>query len=563
MPAPIFTVRIPDDVGFTDQLMQLALLYRVGTAAGMAFRMTPLASSRSAPGFWKRFDLGAILPSASPAELALPRQVIDLSPERLLRAGVRDGAGLVELVRAQLPAPGTLAELRLQGESRTLLTRIVGADPVRFEGGLGRQLQALFAPPPAAARRRPSPELRLLAHVRCGDAADIALFPQTGYLAWHRVIARTGEVRQSPFLGLRILIEALRAHLGTRPLRCEVFSDGYARTLELIGEVEGQADGPTPAEAALLRVAVGVHQHAAEALMQGAGIRAVIGEDLDALCALLWEAQQADLIVITGNQRMLPKFLALLGPRECPPALLLLEADGDQARFMRTAGLTEAHAALITLSPHGDPLAPLFAYLRDGGLGGERARVAALAAEAGIGAYCIPELAQRAGDLEAWGRPEDAAALYDWLAVLTDLGPEALAGLARCRDPQAAAPATEDGEERSRAAAQRARGQVVAQLSALLSLGRLQRAREVMRAARERWGAWDALEQCQRRLETLDTITHGRWLLSPEQARPLGAEPDPPSPPEPQRGLVASILRLMGKRRPPQPMAPDAQSSKS
>ena len=215
-----------------------------------------------------------------------------------------------------------------------------------------------------------------MAHLRCGDAADIALFPQTGYLAWHRVIARTGEVRQSPFLGLRILIEALRGHIGPRPLRCEVFSDGYARTLELIGEVEGKADGLTPAEAALLRLAVGVHQHTAEVLMQGRGIRAVIGEDLGSLCALLWEAQEADLIVVTGNQRMLAKFLALLGPREHSPAMLLLEADGDQARFVRAAGLTEAHAALITLSPHGDPLAPLFAYLRDGRRLGDRPRVA-------------------------------------------------------------------------------------------------------------------------------------------------------------------------------------------
>ena len=80
-----------------------------------------------------------------------------------------------------------------------------------------------------------------------------------------------------------------------------------------------------------------------------------------------------------------------------------------------------------------------------------------------------------------------------------------------------------------------------------------------MHVARERWGEWDALAHCQRRLETLDTIAKGERARSPDQAGPARAEPDPPPPPTPQRGLVASMLRLMGKRRPPQPMDPDAR----
>ncbi len=332
MSETIFTAWIPDDVGFTDQLMQLALLYRVGTAAGMAFRMTPLASSRTPPGFWQRFDPGRILPTASPADLALPRR-----PHRPLARAVagrgrvrRSGAGGPG-AHAQLPPPGTLGELRLQGESRGLLTRITGADAVRFEGGLGQQLRALFAPPPAAARRRPSPELRLLAHLRCGDAADIALFPQTGYLAWHRVIARTGEVR-----GGRVPRPAhpdrgpARAHRAAPPaLR------GLQRRLRPHPGVDrrGGRQGRRPHPCRSRPVTPRRRRPPAHRRGPHAGqSTAVIGEDLGSLCALLWEAQEADLIVVTGNQRMLAKFLALLGPREHSPAMLLLEADGDQAR---------------------------------------------------------------------------------------------------------------------------------------------------------------------------------------------------------------------------------------
>ncbi len=129
MTAPLFTVSIPDDVGFTDQLMQLALLYRVGAAAGMNFRLLPLASRRSPPGFWERFDPGRVFTRATGEERGLPRHRIDLSAERLLREGVTGGADLVALVKAQLPGPETVAVLKLEGESRPILARAIAADP--------------------------------------------------------------------------------------------------------------------------------------------------------------------------------------------------------------------------------------------------------------------------------------------------------------------------------------------------------------------------------------------------------------------------------------------------
>jgi len=496
----IFTISISDHVGFTDQLMQLALFYRIGTAAGLSFRLIPFGSSRSPHGFWDVFDLRKVFDVASERERNMPVQAIELSPERLQREKVSTGADLVKLVQLQLGDKGKRIQFSLRQANRALLVKLLALNETTFKDDLEARLQAVFA---SREDRSASGALRMVSHIRCGDAADIAVLPNIAYIAWGSRMSMAPEVRQNPFIGARITVEAVRQALAPRQVDCAFYTDGYERTKELLISQENAVRAFTPGEAALISVAIAVHDRVAQAMMTGDGITFSSGETLESLVKLLHAVQQADLITITGNQRMLPKFLAVLGARNVRPAVLLLEKSSAQARFVRGAGLTEAHAVLITLSSHGNALAPLFAYLRHGSNSSSLEKVARIAAGHRAGLFCIPEIEEVALRLEQQGAMPEALALYDWLTELTDGSRESYAGKARCAQAAGAETIATDAQAQCHQSSLRAIGQYASQASSLILLGRFELASSVIAEARSIFGSWPSWIAYESQLDAL------------------------------------------------------------
>ncbi len=180
------------------------------------------------------------------------------------------------------------------------------------------------------------------------------------------------------------------------------------------------------------------------------------------------------------------------------------ETEAEQVGYVRSTGLTEEHATLIGLSPHGNPVAPVLAYLSHGtGPDHPWAQGLELARRHGAGSHCIPEIERLAARLEDAGADSEAHALYDWLSVLTDGQPTALAGMGRC----AASDAERDAAAQMAAqAAERVRRQTLQGVDSLLSLGRLKRASDALAEIRTRLGNGNDIARRERRLDTLRRI---------------------------------------------------------
>jgi len=421
----LFTVVPNANAGFTDQLTTLAWVYDLGTRCGFQFRLTPFTAARSGSDFWSRYDLGRAFPPLSPEESALPRTRVELAGARARDRGVRTPEDLVALVREQMPADARLVVFDISEREVFLRSIVWDESPgmLTFQAGLRR----VFAP------RHPwSPErgLRVLFHLRCGDTADVPLIGPVNYRAWGDKVRLARPSLATPFVGARLAMDVVRDCVGPSAAEFRVFSDGYERTVRGAMLSAGPGGTITAGLAKLIDRAAGLHAEAARSLMAGADVTFSMGESAESIEGLIDAAQDADLVVFTAAQRMIPKLLAALGDRDRRPGLLLL--DPLHHRPVRQVRLHERQARLITISIHGDPLAPLRAFLAAAADSTPLRTIEPLAERAGAGAFCIPELEPLAAALEAEGSAAEARAVYEWLTILTDGSPGSLAGAARC-----------------------------------------------------------------------------------------------------------------------------------
>jgi len=423
----LFTVQPSPRAGFTDQLTTLSLVYDIGTRCEYEFRLTPFATPRSGQGVEERYDLTRTFPVFSAEEANLPTVRVELSGASARNRGVRTPWDLVALVKEQVPADARVVVFDVV-DRESLLRDIAWDAPPRmtsFHAGLGEAL--------APRHRWPSTGgLRTLVHLRCGDTADIPLIGRLNYRVRGGFIAIAQPSLPTPFLGARLAMDVVRERSGAARAEFRVFSDGYERTNRMTARSSGPGGTITPGLAKLLNKAIDLHAEAARGMIVGDDVTFSMDESLDSLGDLIDAAQEADLIIVTSAQRMIPKLLAALGPRDRLPGLLLL--DPYMHHSMRRVRLDERHARLITLSAHGDALAPLRAFLDAAADPAGVRSVEPLAATLNAGTFCIPELEPVAVELETQGRHADARAVYEWLTVLTDGSPAALAGVSRCAE---------------------------------------------------------------------------------------------------------------------------------
>ncbi len=424
--AKLFTVVVEEGCGFTDQLTKLATVHEIGTRCGYEFRLTPPGGKRSDPGFWQHYDLSRVFPVLTPQEGTLESVTIDFPLERIRATGIDDLSALLRYVTARVPENVRLVVLDSRHTTRLREQLPLDSSPGResFKAGI----RQVFAPKTVWS---PSRGLRILVHLRCGDVTDIPLVGPVSYRAWDRGVSIARPFWPTPFLGARLVVDTVRADTAPAPVDFRVFSDGYARTRRLVSRSADIGGSATRATRDILLRAIDIHEEAAGNLFRGADMSFSMGESFDSLERLIDSAQQADLIVITHAQRMIPKFLAALGSRGAGPGVLLLERSARGAKYITTIGMDESVARLITLSPHGDPLAPLRVFLAERATSAIPETVRMAAEQTGAGLYCVPDVESLAARLEHEGHPELAFGVYRRLSLLTDGSPASFSGLAR------------------------------------------------------------------------------------------------------------------------------------
>lgn len=421
----LFTVLPHSHAGFTDQLTTLALAHDVGTRCGYEFRLTPFTSLRSDHDFWSRYDLSGSFPVLSTDELTLPRARVELSASRARHRGVRTPQDLVAMVREQVPVGTRMVVIEFT-EREHLLKSIAWDDSpgmVSFHAALRK----VFAVRQAWTSKR---GLRVLLHLRCGDTADVPLIGPVNYRVWGDHVQVARPALATPFLGARLVMDVVRDSLGPAGAEFRVCTDGYGRAARSAVRSAEPGGTITRGLATLMERAIILHEEAARAVIAGDDVTFNMGEGAESIEGLIDAAQQSDLIVVNAAQRLIPKLLAALGDLDRRPGLLVL--DPWRHRTVRQVRLSERHARLINLSSHGDPLAPLRAFLAALADPMPVQTIEAVTEGTGAGVFCIPELESLAAQLESEGNDARARTLYEWVAVLSDGSPRSLAGTARC-----------------------------------------------------------------------------------------------------------------------------------
>ena len=426
----LFTVQVTENVGFTDKLTTLASLHDIGVRCGYEFRLKPFGGDRSGGGFWSHYDMARMFPVLSPEEAGLPTARVDLSREQVQAAGVGSLSDLRSFIVAQVPSGTGLVVFRGDGV-RFLLGKFAWDRSVAMETFHAR-MRELFRPTYSWPG---SQGLRVLLHIRCGDVTDIPLVGPISYRTWDGTTSIARPFWPTPFHGARLVIDTVRALSAPAPVQFRVHTDGYARTRNRVSAAAGHGGTITHRTRDVLLRSIDIHEETAGHLLRAPDVAFSSGESFDSLRQLIDEVQQADLIVVTHAQRMIPKFLALLGPRETVPGMLLLDRSPRQVVAKRAVRMDESVATLITLSGHGDPLSPLRVFLAGSAVPRFPRDVASLVDAEDVGPYCVPEVESLAAKLEAKGFAVEAGAIHRWLAALTDDGPASLAGIARCLPP--------------------------------------------------------------------------------------------------------------------------------
>jgi hypothetical protein len=421
----LFTVVPKANAGFTDQLTTLALAYDIGTRCGCEFRLTPFTTLRSGHEFWSRYDLSRRFPVLSAEESMLPQARVELTGARARACDARTPQDLVAMVADQMPAGTRMVVIEVT--ERDFVQKLMRWDESPGMLSFRAELRKVFAPRHAWA---PARGLRVLLHLRCGDTADVPLIGPVHYRAWGTHVRVARPALATPFVGARLVMDVVRDLLGPGGAEFRVFTDGYERTAHSMMRSAGTGGTITAGLAKLMERAIGLHGEAARAVMTGEDVTFSAGESLESLDGLIHAAQHADIIVCNAAQRLSPKLLAVLDDRDRRPGLLVL--DPQRHLPVRQVRLSERHVRLINLSMHGDPLAPLRAFLATAADPTRVSAIEAIVEEAGAGAFCIPELEPLAATLEVEGRDAQARAVYEWLGVLSDGSPGSLAGAARC-----------------------------------------------------------------------------------------------------------------------------------
>jgi hypothetical protein len=358
--------------GFTDELLQFSALHRLGCSLGYKYRHTPFRSPhtdapwtaddslirRAADWRWRGLGRGfGRVPGAysflgfnrhfqdSGATITEPVAEwvrIPLSDKILADENVSDFSGLQAYVRDAAERSGGMVQFRLTA-GRRFFGWILDAHPDPPDGlDLTSTYRALRGRDPWKSAFPPDP-LKILVHIRQGDTAVLDT-PWGSYIPlWPNVAdapREFGSFETIPAKRLLRVEDFRRFQLRLErklswPAFSVVCSDGFQRGFEILAG-HRERSGMTDARwSALMRSRSGYDRRQFASFRDGARRRLVVGETRRALCTLIHSALEADVVILGGHQRLLPKLFATYESPEEMPLVLVLHRGGHFGRDVK------------------------------------------------------------------------------------------------------------------------------------------------------------------------------------------------------------------------------------
>lgn len=378
---PYFSVVPSEAAGFTDQLGQFRVFYKLGQSLGYTYWHQPFFSRRTtlaerryertlSPSYAKRpFGLRGLLglqhrPPNPPAPvldvydfigvneyfLAKNEQrgtsepkVLDmkLGDDLLEQLDITDLAGLQDFVRrrvaeADAGTRATLVKFALVG-TRAFL-RFINAEipdhPTDFD------LRAIYLEKRSAhpwPSLFPSDALRTLVHVRQGDTAAVETPWHTVISLWPREYQFTEYARfddipaNNRVLRVEDFHEFLRKFVTSidEPMSTLLFSDGFKRSLHKLNR-QSDVHGLTPRQLKALNKMVGSFDKTRfEPFKDLDNCDVFVGEEPEKLCHLIHSFLQADLVITGPQGSLVPSLIRHYCNAQNMPIVLVLSRSNE------------------------------------------------------------------------------------------------------------------------------------------------------------------------------------------------------------------------------------------
>jgi hypothetical protein len=348
-----FTIE-PTESGFTDQLMQFNAFYKLGLALGYDYLHTPFRSHRSSASDLPRTGVGrqVVVPDVhefiginhhfaarqalGPVDVGNPTATtIRLSDDVLVESNIGDFQSLVEHVRrlARQSADAGAIKFCLDGPRRRLFG-LIQAELPAFPDGLSLPRiysDARVRAPMESLHRETG--LKILLHVRQGDTGVLATPWGTRMPVWSFRKDRLKEYEdfgQIPSAELLFDVPEYKRFLDgfldrLRPSEKSllVFSDGASRSFKIVeSNLEKLAWSPEKI-ASFRQSRLDYDQRQFECFAGSEDIRLHVGEEPTKLFQLIHSAIESDVVIVSNQQRLVPKLVANLGGANSPKVVVL------------------------------------------------------------------------------------------------------------------------------------------------------------------------------------------------------------------------------------------------
>jgi len=358
----IFFSIIPVAAGFTDQLLQFMVLYKLGLSLGYPYIHTNFYSNRSSQHIYDFLGFNQYWSSNT--------KNIDLSEYELMYLGFDNNSldelnKLNNLAELQEYCRSTIANTSCEknklivffkfkgiSKARLKLFSLINSEIRDYQDNFNLRkiyLDAAGNPPKQNSYFQPD-KVKLLIHIRAGDIAPIKT-PWGDFIRSMKSIqdevAKTGKNLDNISWLVKKLnsIEPndyyrfardLISGLGAEKLSNCVFSDGYKRAFDFIKNNLNKIKLTPEQTQQILDLSHSYETEQFGIFNNLENCSLIIGETDEQLFNLIDSCLMADIFIIGNMQRMIPKFLANYYNPQKPPLIFVLSKNRNPSSIIKT-----------------------------------------------------------------------------------------------------------------------------------------------------------------------------------------------------------------------------------
>ncbi len=362
-----FSVEISPDVGFTDQLNQLFILYTLATQLGLRYVPSPIVTRRNLSPIWNDLNLCEYL-SQSPSASNNEKRVSTIVKVHDHRNGVRYSH--VSEVLADLRAtiskipPGDVLLFQLAG-NRNVLTRVMKGLPSSAFEHFRQTFDTALVKSSFSSPFTSGPRVRILFHIRKGDTARIET-PWVGPLNfWHNQAAISVSQRPEDVTILRAIARKLTTEFAPEDIELIIFSDGYLRTASLLNSALSKSIVFSGERKDFIRALLVEKEAELELFAAIPNTQLFLGEGYDEFKKLLIGLRDADVIITNGMQRLPSKVIGALPARTLTRNLVVVGPDLASKSYFTDCIFNQRNFEYVPVSWNRFSMNPILKVCRD------------------------------------------------------------------------------------------------------------------------------------------------------------------------------------------------------